>query len=128
VIWFAKNRYLSLGSAMKSSRSHESNSISPKRWPNSAVNKVLAASSRTKARDFVDLVSIDENYCPSGAVIIAASGKPPHYSPMRIIDEMRRRGLSVSDLELSAVKQVSGALSAETLRDKLTAALDRAED
>ena len=92
-----------------------------------AVNKVLAASSRTKARDFVDLVGIDENYCPLGAVVMAASGKPPHYSPVRIIDEIRRRGLSVISDEYESVKGLRPGHSPAIVRDKLAAALDRAE-
>jgi hypothetical protein len=92
-----------------------------------AVNKVLAASSRTKARDFVDLVAIDENYCPLGTIILAAAGKPPHYSPVRIIDEMRRRGLSITSEELDSVKTLQNGVSATMIREKLVAGLDRAE-
>jgi hypothetical protein len=92
-----------------------------------AVNKVLAASSRSKARDYVDLIAIDENYCPLGAVIMAASGKPPHYSPVRIIDEIRRRGLSVSSDEYESVKGLQADFSAAVIREKLVAGLDKAE-
>jgi hypothetical protein len=92
-----------------------------------AVNKVLAASSRSKARDFVDLVAIDENYCPLGAIVMAASGKPPHYSPVRIVDEMRRRGLSISNGHYETVKSLGHGNSAEMIREKLAAALNRAE-
>ena len=92
-----------------------------------AVNKVLAASSRTKARDYVDLVAIDAGYCSLGSVIMAASGKPPHYSPVRMIEEMRRRGLSVSNSDLDAVRQSSAGFKPEAFREKLTEALDRAE-
>jgi hypothetical protein len=92
-----------------------------------AVNKVLAASSRSKARDFIDLVSIDENYCPLGAVVMAACGKPPHYSPVRIIEEIRRRGLSIASDEYESVKGLQPGYSAAIVRDKLAAALDRAE-
>lgn len=92
-----------------------------------AVNKVLAASSRTKARDFVDLVAIEEGYCPLGAIVMAASGKPPHYSPVRMIEEIRRRGLSISDSELDSVRQASRGASADALRQRLIDALDRAE-
>jgi hypothetical protein len=92
-----------------------------------AVNKVLAASSRTKARDYVDLVVIDENYCPLGAIVMAASGKPPHYSPVRMIDEIRRRGLSVASEEFESVKTLQKGYSAAVIREKLVAGLDRAE-
>lgn len=92
-----------------------------------AVNKVLAASSRSKARDFVDLVAIDQNYCPLGAIVMAAAGKPPHYSPVRIVDEIRRRGLSISSHEYEAVKSLDPGHLAEMAREKLAAALDLAE-
>jgi hypothetical protein len=92
-----------------------------------AVNKVLAASTRSKARDYVDLVAIDENYCPLGAIVMAAAGKPPHYSPVRIIDEIRRRGLSVASEEFESVKSLQEGYSAAVIREKLVAGLDRAE-
>ncbi|NTG46958.1 nucleotidyl transferase AbiEii/AbiGii toxin family protein [Agrobacterium rhizogenes] len=92
-----------------------------------AVNKVLAASTRTKPRDFVDLVMIDERMSPLGAVIMAASGKPPHYSPIRIIDEIRRRGLSVSTDEYDSVRGLPMDFTANVVREKLVEALDRAE-
>lgn len=69
-----------------------------------AVNKVIAASSRTKARDFVDLVAISQNMCPLGPLLLAAAGKPPHFSPSRMIEEIRRRGHSVPTAEYDAVK------------------------
>ena len=48
-----------------------------------AVNKVLAASGRSKARDIADLVAIGRNYCPLGPLVLAAAGKPPNFSPRR---------------------------------------------
>ena len=92
-----------------------------------AVNKVIAASSRTKARDFVDLVSISDNMCPLGPLLLAAAGKPPHFSPSRMIEEIRRRGLSVSTAEYDAVKGLPPGFDAAAIRERLIAALDRAE-
>lgn len=92
-----------------------------------AVNKVLAASTRTKPRDFVDLLMIDERLSPLGAVVVAASGKPPHYSPVRIIDEIRRRGLSISTEDYDSVKGLPVDLTAGIIRDKLVEVLDRAD-
>ncbi|MDL2400553.1 hypothetical protein [Rhizobium mayense] len=93
-----------------------------------AVNKVLAASTRTKPRDFVDLLMIDERLAPLGALIMAVSGKPPHYSPIKIVDEIRRRGLSVSTDEYNSVKGLPIEFTAVVIREKLVEALDRAED
>ncbi len=92
-----------------------------------AVNKVLAASTRTKPRDFVDLLMIDERLAPLGAVVVAASGKPPHYSPIRIIDEIRRRGLSVSTEDYDSVRGLPVDFTASVIRDRLVEVLNGAE-
>jgi hypothetical protein len=68
----------------------------------SAVNKVLAASGRSEARDIADLVAIGRNYCPLGPLIFAAAGKPPNFSPRRTIDEIRRHALSIPVEEFAA--------------------------
>lgn len=92
-----------------------------------AVNKVIAASTRTKARDFVDLATIAERMCPLGPLVMAAAGKPPHFSPQKIIDEIRRRGLSVASEQYDSVKGLPADWSAATIRDRLVASLDWAE-
>ncbi|WP_438749334.1 hypothetical protein [Pararhizobium sp. O133] len=92
-----------------------------------AVNKVLAASSRTKARDFADLVSISEFMCPLGPLIIAASGKPPHFSPIKICEEIRRRGLSVTTDDYMVVRGLPQVWDANYIRNGLIHALDAAE-
>lgn len=92
-----------------------------------AVNKVIAASTRTKARDYVDLLMIDSNLCPLGAIVMAASGKPPNYSPVRSIDEIRRKGLSIRGEDYSSVRGLPGGWTAAGIRENLVAMLDRAE-
>lgn len=92
-----------------------------------AVNKVTAASTRTRARDSVDLVSIAQFMCPVGPLILASAGKPPFFSPQRIIDESRRRGLSVPDEEYASVKGLPADWDPLFLREHLAQALDRAE-
>ncbi|AFL51465.1 hypothetical protein ABIE78_002704 [Sinorhizobium fredii] len=92
-----------------------------------AVNKVLAASTRTKPRDFVDLLMIDAHMCRLGPLVMAASGKPPNYSPLRSIDEIRRRGLSVRADEYTTVRGLPEDWTAEIIRDELVRTLDRAE-
>jgi hypothetical protein len=54
-----------------------------------AVNKILVASSRKKARDFADIVAITASMCPLGPLVMAAAGKPPGYSPQKIIEQIR---------------------------------------
>ncbi|KRA97612.1 hypothetical protein ASD83_10865 [Devosia sp. Root685] len=92
-----------------------------------AVNKVGAASTRTKARDYVDLVTIEERFSPLGPLVLAASGKPPNFSPQKIIEEIRRRSHSVPDEDYLSVRGLPAGVTAANLRDRLTSALDRAE-
>jgi hypothetical protein len=92
-----------------------------------AINKVIAASTRRKARDYVDLVLIEERFSPLGPLIMAASGKPPHFSPVRIIDEIRHKGLSIGTAELQSVRGLREGYDAATIRGMLEQALDRAE-
>ena len=92
-----------------------------------AVNKILAASTRTKARDFVDLVSISRFMSPLGPLIMAAAGKPPFFSPVRIVNEIRRRGLSIDNEGFESVKGIPTEWSSEMIRDALEKALDAAE-
>jgi hypothetical protein len=92
-----------------------------------AVNKVIAASARRKARDYVDLVSIRENGCPLGPLVLAASGKPPFFSPLKIIEEIRRRGLGVWDEEYLSVKGLPVDWTPATVRKALSEALDQAQ-
>ena len=92
-----------------------------------AVNKMLAASTRTKARDFVDLAAIAEQMCPLGPLVMAAAGKPPHLSPQTIVDEIRRRGLSIADEEFTGVAGMPATWTPAHIRDMLVSALDRAD-
>ncbi len=92
-----------------------------------AANKIIAAATRTKARDFVDLAMIAERMCPLGPLVLAAAGKPPHFSPVRIIDETRRRSLSVPSEQYDSVKGLPNGWRAADIRQRLISALDAAE-
>jgi hypothetical protein len=92
-----------------------------------AVNKILAAAGRSKARDIADLVAIGDNYCPLGPLILAAAGKPPNFSPRRTIDEIRRHALSIPAEEFAAVKGLPPKWSAEFIRDQTIRLLDSAD-
>jgi hypothetical protein len=91
------------------------------------VNKVLAASGRSKARDIADLVAIACNYCPLGPLVLAAAGKPPNFSPKRTIDEIRRHALSIPAEELLAVKGLPPDWTPEFIRDEVARHLDDAD-
>ena len=92
-----------------------------------AVNKVLAASGRSKARDIADLVAIGRNYCRLGPLVLAAAGKPPNFSPRRTIDEIRRHTLSIPAEEFAAVKGLPADWSAAFIRDEALRLIELAD-
>ncbi|MGL4634861.1 MAG: hypothetical protein ACRCWF_02675 [Beijerinckiaceae bacterium] len=96
-----------------------------------AVNKVLAAASRSKARDFVDLLAIDSFYCTLAPLALAAAGKPPHMSPLRILDEIARRLNGLTTDELLSIRNLpddwSPVFIRETLLKKIETALEDVE-
>jgi hypothetical protein len=92
-----------------------------------AVNKVLAAAGRSKARDIADLVAIGRNYCPLGPLVLAAAGKPPNFSPRRTIDEIRRHTRSIPAEEFAAVKGLPADWSAAFIRDDASRLIDLAD-
>ena len=55
-----------------------------------ATNKVLALAGRSEVRDFLDILLIDRTYLSLGAVIWAACGKDPGFTPALILDETNR--------------------------------------
>ncbi len=92
-----------------------------------AVNKILAASGRSKARDIADLVAIGQHYCSLGPLVLAAAGKPPNFSPRRTLDEIRRHALSIAAEEYAAIKGLPADWSAEFIRDKVLQLIDKAD-
>ena len=92
-----------------------------------AVNKVLAASGRSKARDVADLIAIGRNYCPLGPLVLAAAGKPPNFSPRRTLDEIRRHALSIPAEEFAAVKGLPIDWSAEFIRNEALRLIELAD-
>lgn len=91
-----------------------------------AVNKVLAASTRQKARDIVDLTFIAQRYCPLGPLVMAAASKPPHFSPERTIDQIIYNSLSVLDEELLSIRGLPNDMDAHVIREILKNSLDQA--
>ena len=92
-----------------------------------AVNKILAASSRRKARDFADIVAISANMCPIGPLVMAAAGKPPAYSPQKIIEQIRWHAETIPDEEYSAVKGLSADWTPPFIRTEVTRQMALAE-
>jgi hypothetical protein len=92
-----------------------------------AVNKVLAAAARSKARDIADLLAIARNYCPLGPLLLAATGKPPNFSPRRSIDEIRRHALSIPAEEFLALKGLPTDWTADIIRDEVIRHIELAD-
>src|SRR3954469_5584327 len=93
-----------------------------------AVNKVLAAASRRKARDFADIVAISENMCPLGPLVMAAAGKPPLFSPQKIVEQVRWHAQSIPDEDYAAIKGLPETWTPDFIRTAMTRQADLAED
>lgn len=57
-----------------------------------AINKLLALVGRNEPRDFLDVIDVHEKTLPLGALCWAAAGKDPGYTPLSLLDLLRRRG------------------------------------
>lgn len=65
-----------------------------------AVNKVLAAASRREPRDFVDLIYLHTTYLHIAALIWAAPGKDPGFSPESLLEHLdRNKAISPIEFE-----------------------------
>jgi hypothetical protein len=57
-----------------------------------AVNKLLALAGRDEPRDFVDILFVHRRVLPLGGVLWAATGKDPGFSPLSLLELLKRRG------------------------------------
>ena len=90
-----------------------------------ATNKALAAAGRQAPRDVLDLLLIHERHLTLGAVIWAAVGKDPGYSPENLIAEIRRNArYRADDYEALATAE---PIDAGAVSRQLKAALAEAE-
>jgi Nucleotidyl transferase AbiEii toxin, Type IV TA system len=58
-----------------------------------AVNKVLALAGRNEIRDLLDILFLDQTYLSLGALMWAACGKDPGYTPSLLLDQANRRAI-----------------------------------
>lgn len=57
-----------------------------------ATNKILALAGRNEARDWIDTLHIHTTLLELGPLVWAAVGKDPGFSPLFLIEQLRRRG------------------------------------
>lgn len=57
-----------------------------------ATNKLLALAGRDEARDFLDILDLHVRTLPIGALCWAAAGKDPGFTPLFLLEILRRRG------------------------------------
>lgn len=57
-----------------------------------AINKVLALAGRDEPRDFVDILYVHERVLSLGALCWATVGKDPGFTPLSLLELLKRRG------------------------------------
>lgn len=71
-----------------------------------AINKLLALVGRDEARDFLDILDCHRHILPLAALIWAASGKDPGWSPGLLLEQLKRRGrYRAEDFENLALRE-----------------------
>ena len=90
-----------------------------------ATNKVLALAGRDEPRHLLDTLHLHENVLPLGALVWAAIGKDAGYSPLSLLEMLRRRGrLRPADL---AHLDLAAPVDLPRLKEAWLVALDEAE-
>lgn len=62
-----------------------------------AINKTLALAGRDEPRDYVDILDIHTRILPLGVLCWAAAGKDPGFTPLSLLELLRRRGRPRAD-------------------------------
>lgn len=57
-----------------------------------ALNKLLALAGRDEPRDYVDIHFVMERVLPLGPLVWAAAGKDPGFTPLSLLEQLKRRG------------------------------------
>jgi len=91
-----------------------------------AVNKASAASSRRVPRDIVDLIAIDADILPLGAVLCAAVGRFPGPTPEGMLEDISRRS-NFTPPEYADLKMERPLDIADTHK-KIRSMIERARD
>ena len=71
-----------------------------------AINKVLALGGRQEIRDFVDILHLNDSYLSIGAMVWAACGKDPGFTPDFLLDHIARHvAYTQADLDRLSLKE-----------------------
>lgn len=91
-----------------------------------ATNKVLTLAGRDEPRDLLDTLHLHKTVLPLKALVWAAVGKDPGYSPLSLLDMLRRRGrLQPADL---ARLDLALPVDLQQIKKEWLAALDQADE
>ena len=90
-----------------------------------AVNKILALAGRDEARDVVDAHYLHRNVLTLGALCWAACGKDPGFTPLSLLELLRRRG-RIREEDLARLDLVA-TLDLRALKQEWLEALDSVE-
>jgi len=90
-----------------------------------AINKVLALAGRDEPRDLLDTLHCHQGVLELGPLVWAAAGKDPGFSPLSLLELVRRRGrIRPEDLERLHLTE---PIDLAVLKSEWLAALDSAE-
>ena len=90
-----------------------------------AVNKVLALAGRDEPRDVLDAIHLHGSVLGLGALCWAACGKDPGFTPLSLLELLRRRGrIRLEDLERL---DLAGPVDLHEVKTAWLAALDAVE-
>jgi hypothetical protein len=90
-----------------------------------AVNKVPALAARVEIRDFLDTLYLDSSYLGLGAIIWAACGKDPGYTPALLLD-LTNRHVRFQESDLKG-ENLAHPVGLKELKNQWLAARERAE-
>ena len=91
-----------------------------------AVNKLLALAGRDEARDFLDILDLDQRTLRLGALCWAAAGKDPGFTPFALLEILRRRGKYHQD-DFGRLKLTTGPVDLPALKARWLTALTEAD-
>ncbi len=90
-----------------------------------AVNKILTLAGRDEPRDFLDVLYAHDHLLPFPALVWAAVGKDPGFTPFSLLELARRRG-RYQPVDFERLR-LTEAVDPVALKEKWLAALEDAE-